>query len=352
MKRILIVSPFPPYLGGVSVSVQRLYNILISKGYYVIKFNTHSENVINRGSKTLKYLKYLSLPIFILIHKRFDVIHFHVSGLFTKFYVSMWRFLFSRDTQFIITIHGQIDHVLTLKYGYFSLSKFDKIICVKPGDSLHLTAALKCKTVEIPAFIPPDISNDVINYIPTALQEFLSHDTFKFLLNGTIICNQMFFDLYGFKDSIVLLENLRKKGRNVDLILIILGSTLEKGSIDYLNYLKSYIKSKDLDEFIFWVENVNMELWPLLRKVNVFLRPTKSDGDALSVRESLYLGIPVIASDVVPRPTDTIIYDLHSETDFIDKAVSLIENYNDYVSSIKSNNINFAEQIIEQYENR
>jgi glycosyltransferase involved in cell wall biosynthesis len=351
MKRILIVSPFPPYLGGVSVSVQRLYDILINKGYSVVKFNTHSENVIYRRSKTLKYLKYLSLPIFILLHKRFDVIHFHVSGLFTKFYVSLWRFLFSKDTKFIITIHGQIDHVLTLRFGYYSLSKFDTIICVKPGDSQHLPDALKCKTVEISAFIPPDISNDIIDRIPNTLQDFLIRDSFKLLLNGTIINNQKFFDLYGFKDSIVLLENLRKIEKKVDLILIILGATVDKGSIDYLNSLKSYIKRKGLDEYVFWVENVNMELWPLLRKVHVFLRPTKSDGDALSIRESLYLKIPVIASDVVPRPINTIVYDLHSETDFVNKTISLIENYSEYTSRLESNNVNFADQIIEQYEN-
>ena len=352
MKRILLVSPFPPYLGGVSVSVHRLYGILISKGYFVVKFNTHSENVIYKKSKTLKYLKYLSLPIFILTHKRFDIIHFHVSGLFTKLYISIWRFLFSKNTQFIITIHGEINHILTSHLGYYSLSRFDKIICVKPGDSLNLPHALKCKTVEIPAFIPPVISNNFIDKIPNPLQEFLIRDSFKLLINGTIINNPKFFDLYGFKDSIILLEKLRNNGKNVDLIIIILGSVSDRESIDYLKSLKNYTVSKCLDNCIYWVENVDMELWPLLKKVNVFLRPTKSDGDALSIRESLYLKIPVIASNVVPRPIDTIVYDFNSEVDFFNKTVSLIENYNDYILSLRNSNINFAEKIIEQYENK
>jgi glycosyltransferase involved in cell wall biosynthesis len=352
MKRILIVSPFPPYLGGVSVSVQRLYDILISRGYSVVKFNTHSENVINKRSKILKYLKYISLPIFILTHKHFNVIHFHVSGLFTKLYISVWRFLFSKKTQFIITIHGEINHVLTSELGHFALSKFDKIICVKPGDSLNLPYSLKCKTVEIPAFIPPDISNNLIERIPNPLKEFLTHDTFKLLINGAIINTQKFFDLYGFKDSILLLERLRKNGKNIDLIIIILGSSPENESIAYLKTLKDYAASKDLDNYIYWVEYVNMELWPLLKKVHVLLRPTKSDGDALSIRESLYLNIPVIASNVVPRPIDTIVYDIHSESDFFNKTVSLIDNYKEFTSSLGNNNINFADKIIEQYENR
>jgi glycosyltransferase involved in cell wall biosynthesis len=351
MKRILLVSPFPPYLGGVSVSVQRLADVLINKGYDVVKFNTHSENVTYRKYKILKYLKFISLPIFILTHKRFDVIHFHVSGIFTKLYISTWRLLFSNKTKFIVTIHGEIDHILTSKLGSYSLSKFDKIICVKQGDSLNLPYSLKTKTIEIPAFIPPIISDNFSDKIPNLLLEFLKRDSLKLLINGAIISSNKFLDLYGFKDSIILLKKLRNIGKNVDLIIIILGSVSDNESKAYLNSLKEYTMRNGLDEYIYWVENINMELWPILKKIQVFLRPTKSDGDALSIRESLYLNIPVIASDVVPRPINTIVYSLDSETDFFNKTVSLIHNYDEHISRLGFNNINFAEKIIEQYEN-
>ena len=41
---------------------------------------------------------------------------------------------------------------------------------------------------------------------------------------------------------------------------------------------------------------------PVLRLTDVLLKPTNTDGDAISVREALYLGVPVVASDVVERP--------------------------------------------------
>jgi glycosyltransferase involved in cell wall biosynthesis len=40
------------------------------------------------------------------------------------------------------------------------------------------------------------------------------------------------------------------------------------------------------------------------------LRPTATDGDAVSVREALHLGVPVVASDVVERPTGARVFAL------------------------------------------
>ena len=41
---------------------------------------------------------------------------------------------------------------------------------------------------------------------------------------------------------------------------------------------------------------------------HVFVRPTYADGDALTVREALALGRPVVASDVAPRPPGTLLF--------------------------------------------
>ena len=47
---------------------------------------------------------------------------------------------------------------------------------------------------------------------------------------------------------------------------------------------------------------------PALARSSVLLRPTNTDGDAVSVREALWLGVPVIASDVVERPAGTELF--------------------------------------------
>lgn len=349
-KRILLVSPFPPSLGGVSISVQRLYDFLINSGYPVTKFNTHfTSRTLNR-STTLKFIKYLSLPVYLMLSRRYDVVHFHISGIFPKLYVAIWRNLFSRKTKFIVTIHGQVSHLLSKRLGHYSLSKFDRLICVREGDIVNIPAYLKSRTVEIPAFIPPVISNGSSAYIPPHAENFLLRDSFKILVNGFVIINEKFHDLYGIKDSILLLEHLVSHGKKADLIIVVLGYPYTDQANSYLNSLKEYASGRNLLENICWIERTTMELWPLMKKVNVFLRPTKSDGDALSLRESLWLKIPAIASDAVPRPSGSVVYSLNSQDDLVNKTLQVIDNYNTIVSGIGLSAGGFANEIIRQYE--
>ncbi|AKF82090.1 glycosyl transferase family 1 [Myxococcus fulvus 124B02] len=46
----------------------------------------------------------------------------------------------------------------------------------------------------------------------------------------------------------------------------------------------------------------------LIARSDVFLRPTTHDGDSISVRESLALGVPCVASDVCARPEGTRLF--------------------------------------------
>src|SRR5690606_7512387 len=67
----------------------------------------------------------------------------------------------------------------------------------------------------------------------------------------------------------------------------------------------------------------------LIEQADIILRPTNTDGDALTVREGLFLGKKVIASDVVKRPEGPYIFknrDLNSLMDVIYEVKSDINN--------------------------
>lgn len=347
MKRILEVSPFPPFIGGVSVSVKRLCDHLVRLGYEPVKFDTQLRNK-KINWKVLKFLKYLSLPLYLLFHKRFDIIHFHVSNFMPKFYVSLWRGFFSKKTKFILTVHGSISNKMKFRRGYYAMRGFDRIICVRQGDSVNVPSKLRHKAVEIPAFIPPFDSNH--ENIAEPLERFLQRKAFRMLVNGFVIINDRYNDLYGISDAVNLAVRMNESGKSTDLIIIVLGLHQPKESRQLTDRLKKFIRDKNLEDHFLWIEGITMDMWPLLKKVNLLLRPTKTDGDALSVREALFLKTPVIASDSVPRPVGTILYNHDSADDLFDKTVELFENYDEITSELNHYTSNFADKILEQYD--
>ena len=62
----------------------------------------------------------------------------------------------------------------------------------------------------------------------------------------------------------------------------------------------------------------------LLERAEMYLRPTSTDGNSVAVLEALEMGVPVIASDVVPRPAGVILY-VHNDNDSFLNAVRSIE---------------------------
>jgi len=58
--------------------------------------------------------------------------------------------------------------------------------------------------------------------------------------------------------------------------------------------------------FLIW--EAPLSFIKLIIHTDIVLRPTNTDGDALTVREGLFLGKPVIASDVVIRPEGTKLF--------------------------------------------
>jgi glycosyltransferase involved in cell wall biosynthesis len=52
---------------------------------------------------------------------------------------------------------------------------------------------------------------------------------------------------------------------------------------------------------------------------DVFVRPTFMDGDSISVREALALGVPVVASDVGTRPEGTVLFEAGNKAEFVER---------------------------------
>jgi len=146
--------------------------------------------------------------------------------------------------------------------------------------------------------------------------------------------------------SISLMKRLKNEvHENIAFIYVI----PDIGHYDYYSEMIDLIAENNLkDNFYFYTKPV---AYPAVIKLcDLFIRPTNTDGDALSIRESLLLRTPVIASDVCNRPKGTILFNNRNSDDLYDKVVHVRENYEKEMKNIE--NIEFednAMKIIDVY---
>jgi len=323
MKRILLVSPFPPNIGGVSVSSQRLYENLVEDGYIVDKFDVKYRNTKYNRYKIFVVIRFLCLPILIMSREKYDVIHFHVSGCVLRMCVLFFRPFFSNKTRFISTVHGEIKYLLNSFCGEICLRGFDSVICVKQGDKKVLEPYFKGEIQEISAFIKPILKPNSDKLLPVEINDFINLNGRKLITHtGFVVCSEKYYDLYGMKTMLLSFNKLISDGIDCKLLILLLGELNSDAEVSLYNEIIAMSKINEISENVLIHKVNNTELWPILKKTSVFVRPTKTDGDALSVREALSLGIPTIASNVVVRPVGTVLYDLDS----INSLVSAIKS--------------------------
>jgi glycosyltransferase involved in cell wall biosynthesis len=111
------------------------------------------------------------------------------------------------------------------------------------------------------------------------------------------------------------------------------------------NLVKKYTLE---DNFHFYTKPIAYPA--VINMCDLFIRPTNTDGDALSIREAISLKKPAIASDVCKRPEGTIFFKDRNIDDLYIKTTDTINNYEEYRAKIE--NIEFednTEKILEVY---
>jgi len=86
------------------------------------------------------------------------------------------------------------------------------------------------------------------------------------------------------------------------------------------------------------VSRPDIEGWKVISKANLFVRPTITDGDALSVREALYFGVPCICSDCTIRPDGVVLFKTGDAADLAQKIVATLKSAHSHTpEAIKAN---------------
>lgn len=323
-KKIAVLGNYPPPLGGVSVHIARAIHKLRAQGNTVYHFDTSV-----RGNRFLYAIK---LCIFLLT-KRPDIIYYHTLDL-NRSLVECTILIVAKKiirAQFIIIEHN-CRHLYTRNDRYkkqlIVLLRFvDHMVFI--GHATHksyddsLTYIPVVYTVEA-AFLPPDLSQEsaiLSTYSPEVLQFFTMHST-VILANAFQLTLLDDKDLYGFDQAIALVARLKKDVPDIGLMLAV-GSI---GNAQWYTKLQEDIERYQLGTAVMIVVG-QKELWPLIKRCSIFIRPTLSDAESVSVQEALYFHKPVIASDACMRPSKVIVYKTGNGEDFYAK-------FNDYYNHL------------------
>jgi glycosyltransferase involved in cell wall biosynthesis len=201
------------------------------------------------------------------------------------------------------------------------------------------------RIVHIPAFLPPTSDEADPSALPPAIHELRARMKVVLTANAYRILFHKGQDLYGLDLSIDLMGRIIGTGnRDVGFIFVI----PDVRHPDYLDAMRTRLKDLGLlDRFLILTQPLP---YPAVIDIcDVFLRPTTSDGDAISLREALYAGVPAIASDAVRRPEGTILFRNRDIDDLFSKAMTAITDCRAGRRRERARFAHCGEQILEVY---
>jgi len=293
--RVLQLGPYPPPHGGVQSNLVALRRFLRKQGIpcAVINITRHrkaEEDEVYYPRNALDLLR-------LLLRLRYDIIHLHIGGMLTRRLLRLaYVCSIVPGTRSVITFHsgGYPSTVEGRQTQATSLAGFvfrhlDALIGVNP-EIMNFFVRLGVRSERMHLIYPHALLEEESGEeLPEPLRSFLEGH------RPVLISVGLLEPEYQLGLQIDVLERVRRVFPGSGLIII--GS----GSLE--GELRKNIESKPYGEHILLTGDVPHSMTiDAIRKSHVMLRTTLYDGDAVSVRESLYVGTPVIASDNGMRP--------------------------------------------------
>lgn len=343
---IIQVGLYPPPIGGVSVYNKRFKEFL-DKEKIENELWDYSSIKKNYKDSSIKQINYRLAPIIESFKLKSKIIHYHIPGVKPKETIGFLNKIMPRRGIRILTHHGSAQRMFDKSNGKLigALNTFDAIICVKKNDAkLMIEKGLKSTIVEIPAFIPPDISQQDFDLIPIKVWKFIDEHSPIIALNGANYNLIDGIDLYGMDLTVLLAKEIIAKYPNIGFVFF-----RPYVNDEFLGKIYTQIKNLNLQKN-FLIIHDSVPFYPAIIKSDIFLRPTLTDGDAVSIREALHFKTPVITSDAVERPEGCVLFKKGSLEDLCEKTLFVLNNLSEIKAKIFSlNDENYALRVLNFY---
>ncbi len=325
---LAIIGGLPPPYGGVSIHLKRLLPHLDQAGIRYHVYDTSGESV--PGEKATRvgrngglwFAKYL-------LCGREPVVYLHTSQW--GIWAATWWLSRVRGKSVIITVHTDSLRRLWGSRGRlarwsvvraFRAAKAIVAVNTHIRDFLNEVAGVGTRTVVVPAFVPPLVDAEDEKAIAPTVRDFCRTHHPLILANGAPIVYQDGRDLYGIDMTIELADRLRERWPKIGVVWYVL--KFPGWSPSYLERMSAEVGRRGLGAHWLFAEPTG-EMYPVFRDSQVFVRPTCSDGDAVSIREALHFGVPTVASDAAPRPEGTIVFRSRDTGDFKTKVEGVLD---------------------------
>lgn len=301
--KLLLVGPYPPPHGGISVHVASAQRMLLRAGAScrVLDCGGHRQATAGPRGRVAGRLRLLEQ---IRDHARAGfTVHVHGNGHSTRSWLLLLACGYAgRGAQGrVLTLHsGLVPRFLdSCSVGARSLVRvalraYDRVLCV--NDSIHGALAplhrARPRIETLPAYLEaprPDAA------LASHVEEWLAAHT-------PVLSTALFFrPEYGFE--LLVDATARLRATYPRLGCLVLGG--DAGS----DAAQELLRLRGLAAAVLLAGDVEHErCLAAMARSDVFVRATLADGDASSVREALALGVPVVASDVGHRPVGVALF--------------------------------------------
>jgi len=309
LNAVAILTGFPPPYGGVGVHVDRLIDIAMAEGVPYRVYDRLGKTIPERKITASGSTARAFLQLLITLKER--VVHLHNNGIIAL--VVAISILSWRSKTVLLTIHSQKpmrNHEKAcrlIRYLFETrLRKVNRIFAVSTeiADGLIGMGVPSDRVCVAPAFVPPSARHVDSSNLSKEIRQFLkvrspiigSHAWFGYFIDGVHV--------YSLDMIALLAKHLVRQNPTVGIYTVISGTYDET----HRRRILDLRKEEKLEENWMIIETP-FHAAALYAKTDVFVRPTITDGDSISIRECLHLAIPVIASDAVDRPAGCILHE-------------------------------------------
>ncbi len=302
LMKFLIIGTFPPPLGGISVHTVLLLEFLNAQGFAAKGLDIRASsrtgkpaNVITlSGGLPSKLIALLKLSATLSAD---TILHFQTSSMNNFKWVAPVLLFCFRHQPKIITIHsgsfparmaGNFNRI----YLRFLLDHFNRIIVVSAEiyDFLTDLGILNSKLVIIPAFIPqlPDPK-----LIPPEILQLASE-------KSIVVTSGFLTPLYNYD---ILIDCIKQLDDQRYTFVFCFYGTIDP---EYEKHVLGCLA--EFDNILIFRDKSPKVFVSIMSVSTVYVRTTLSDGDSNAIREALYSGKTVLATNCVKRPAECLLF--------------------------------------------